>query len=115
VLSWQLRHHRRDGGAAENRQSLVVLVGGARIKVAGKTKRLMSNYDPYNAVYIDARSYTFDDRTWTFPEGLAHELLHAHDWLTDNQRRLDPLEQGHGDGFMEEEETITKEARGCHE
>ena len=63
-------------------------------------------------IYIDAQSYTVDNRTWTFPEALAHELLHAHDFLTDNKRRFEP---GHDDSFMQEEFIITKEARECPE
>jgi hypothetical protein len=42
-----MKHHRKDGGSAENRQSLVS-VGCARVEAAGKMKCLVSNYDPDN-------------------------------------------------------------------
>jgi hypothetical protein len=64
-------------------------------------------------IYVDAKSYSFDGRTWTFAEALAHEILHAYDWLTDDDRRLDPINGGHPASFFEEEEVITKEARNC--
>ena len=63
-MTKQLWHHRRDGGAAENRQSLVVSVGGARVKVAGKTKCLMSNYDPNNHLY-DPNNHLWTHWSWT--------------------------------------------------
>jgi hypothetical protein len=53
--------------------------------------------------HIDAQPYTFDNRTWSFPQALAHELLHAHDYYNNNLR-------GHGEGFYEDEKTVTDEA-----
>ena len=68
--------------------------------------------DPPSTSYIDAKTYTFDNRTWTFPQALAHELLHAHDFFLKQPWR----DQNHTDpGWIEEERQVTDEAAsvGC--
>jgi RHS repeat-associated protein len=57
---------------------------------------------PPTITRIDPRPYTIGTRHWTFFEALAHELLHAYDWLTDNPRRL--WKSGHDDPIFWEDE-----------
>ena len=48
-----MKHHRKDGGSAENRQSLVS-ADCARVEAAGKMKCLTSNYDPDNPLDLNS-------------------------------------------------------------
>jgi uncharacterized protein RhaS with RHS repeats len=58
--------------------------------------------------YIDAKSYTTDGRTWTFPEALAHELLHAHDFQSADPNVYD---RSHNDeGWKKDERDVTHDA-----
>jgi RHS repeat-associated protein len=40
--------------------------------------------------YVNPSSYTLGNRTWTFPQALVHELLHARDQLNGNYDFSDP-------------------------
>jgi uncharacterized protein RhaS with RHS repeats len=57
--------------------------------------------------YIDPKSYTIGKRTWTFPEALAHELLHASYYQDPNRGSDHHLE----DTWDEDEKKVTKDAR----
>jgi RHS repeat-associated protein len=67
--------------------------------------------DPPTVTYIDPHPYKIGGRRLTFFESLAHELLHAYDWLKDNPRRV--LDEGDGPGhdwsFWLEEGELIKE------
>jgi RHS repeat-associated protein len=65
--------------------------------------------DPPTITRIDPRPYQIGRRNWRFTEALAHELLHAYDWLTDNPRRFEP--GGHDESFWEDEKQIIQELR----
>jgi hypothetical protein len=61
--------------------------------------------------YINVQSYSFDGRTWTFPQALAHELLHAHD---DQSIHTLGRDLNHSDpNWLKEEKELTKEADTC--
>ena len=67
---------------------------------------LMGN-DPPTTSYLDAVAYTIKGRTWTYPQALAHELLHAHDFFLHQPTRgtdhTDP-------GWIQDEQEVTDEA-----
>jgi hypothetical protein len=59
--------------------------------------------------YIDPQSYTYDGRTWTFPEGLAHELLHA---LYEQDPTKIPGKHHEEESWREDERKVTNDAKG---
>jgi RHS repeat-associated protein len=62
-----------------------------------------------STMWIDPKSHIFRGRKYSTSEGLAHELLHAHDHLVNTANRG----RGHEDGFMNEERILLDEVEKC--
>jgi RHS repeat-associated protein len=72
------------------------------------SKKGFNSPDGPSITRIDPKSYPTANRTWTWPEALAHELLHAHDYF----RGFGLRGVHHKDeSWVQDERQVTKDAR----
>ena len=100
---------------SKNKHTINDLPKGVKIPYVHGRSLIFPNDPGGSQVFINPQNYVVDGTTFSYEQALVHELLHSHDYETDNPRRTDILGQGHDDSFFNELQKMFQELEELNE